>query len=280
MSLTDTVDAPGPYGWDWTATTHDPFDSAAALSWDVLEGVTAAIGGAHVLPTDQGLQGWQKSLDVFDCDGYRLGRVYYGGRDDVHVVATSAAADLVREDVASRWHAKTARVDTRVDSLVPYEDLAAIMAEAAKTYGSQLTRYEKVNPREGTTEGRTLYLGSPASAIRVRLYEKWLESPGQYVEGTNRVEVQLRPPSKKKTEVSGWSRAQTFCASRVTRDLAERLGADLTPPASLHINRGTPDLQKSLEAMGKQYGKAVSRWLDLSEGDFDTVLHHLLPSTE
>jgi hypothetical protein len=110
----------------------------------------------------------------------------------------------------------------------------------------------------------------------VRLYEKWLESPGEYAEGTNRLEVQLRPPSKVKTKVSGWSRAETFCASRVTRDLAERLGADLAPAASLHVRRGTPELEQSLAAMGAQYGNAVRRWMEVSHGDIGTLIDHML----
>lgn len=276
-TLPDRSDSSALYGWDWSATTHDPYDFPEGNTRQLLLGLTTALGGAHVLPVDKGLQGWTDSLDVFDCDGYRLGRVYYGGkRDDVHVVSTSSAADLVREDITRRYHAKSARVDTRVDSLVPFDDLAAILEDAAAGYGSMITRME--SSVRGESTGRTVYLGAPSSAVRVRLYEKWLESPGQYVEGTNRVEVQLRPPSKVKKAVSSWSRAETFCASRVTRDLARRLGDDLAPKASLHVDRGTPDLQKSLEAMGKQYGRVVDRWLDLSEGDFDTVLHHLLPN--
>lgn len=272
LSLDSTVAPPSPYGWDWTATTHDArdVDGVQALVGTAL----AALGGVHRLP-GKGLQGWGRSIESFDCDGFSLGRVYFGGdRTDVHVVATSSAADAVRSDVLEAAPGKTARVDTRVDTLVEWDDLTAILEGAAESYGSLITRVE--SERRGESLGRTVYLGAPSSAIRVRLYEKWLESPGQYVEGTNRVEVQLRPASKVKGRVSGWSRAETFCASRVTRDLAVRLGADLAPEASLHVDRGTPDLQRSLEAMGEQYGRAAARWLDLSDGDMDTILDHLL----
>lgn len=273
MSLTDTVDAPSPYGWDWSATTHDARGSGSTVA-EVVGDLTASLGGAHVLPVGKGLQGWTDSVDSFDCDGYRLGRVYFGGdRTDVHVVATSSAADAVRGEIALHHHAKTARVDTRVDSLVGFEDLSRILEEAAAGYGSLITKVE--SSMRGESLGRTVYLGAPSSAIRVRLYEKWLESPGQYVEGTNRVEVQLRPPSKVKQRVSEWSRAETFCASRVTRALAERLGTDVAPVASLHVDRGTPDLQRSLAAMGEQYGKAADKWLRLSGGDVTTLMQYL-----
>lgn len=289
MSLDSTLEPPAVYGWDWTATTfacrEDDDTDADDLVRNVVRGSLDALGGAVVLP-GKGLQGWGKSLQAFDGEGFRLGQVYFGGgRTDVHVVSSGAAADVARDALLTRtvgsdgWAGVkgdgwgTARVDTRVDSEVPFEDLAAICEEAAQGYGSMITRVE--SSQRGESLGRTVYLGAPSSAIRVRLYEKWLESPGQYVEGTNRVEVQLRPGSRVKAKVSGWSRAETFCASRVTRALAERLGADLAPVASLHVDRGTPDLERSLAAMGDQYRRAVGRWLDVSGGDVGRVLDHL-----
>jgi hypothetical protein len=128
----------------------------------------------------------------------------------------------------------------------------------------------------GESTGRTVYLGSPSSAVRVRVYEKWLESPGQYVEGTNRVEVQLRPPSRAKERVSSWTPAETFCASQLTRRLADQLGSEVARPGTLQKSRGTPDLEQTLEAMGSQYGKAVDRWLSVSGGDVDRVLDYLM----
>ncbi|MEV5004016.1 hypothetical protein [Nocardioides sp. LML1-1-1.1] len=258
------------YGWDWSATTHVARDR-------IVNDLVSAMGADHVLP-GKGLQGWTQSVEAYDSGGYKLGVVYFGGnRDDVHVVATSDVADQTRARVALWEGARTARVDTRVDTLVPFRELDAIMEDAAASYGSRITRVE--SSERGRSLGRTVYLGAPSSAIRVRLYEKWLESPGQYVEGTNRVEVQLRPASRVKERVSGWTRAQTFCASKVSRRLAELLGDDLAPKASLHVARATPDLERTLEVMGQQYGPAVERWLELSRGDMDTVLSHLLAAT-
>lgn len=268
-------DSPGFYGWDWSATTHDSRSEDVGARAVMVRSLVDALGGMHVLP-GKGLQGWQRSLEVYDCDGYALGKVYLGGeRHDVHVVSTSAAAEVVRSDVLGLgYSAKTARVDTRVDSLVSFEGLSLIMRKAADTYGSRLIYM--ASEERGRSLGRTLYLGAPTSAIRVRLYEKWLESPGQYVEGTNRVEVQLRPASSVKERVSSWSRAETFCASKVTRELAERLGAGLVPENSLHVAKGTPDLERTLAAMGEQYGRAVDRWLQTSGGDVDRVIEHLV----
>ena len=262
------VDFPGNnfYGWDWSATTHDAEEDSV---YRMLE----ALGSVNTLP-GKGLQGWSRSVKAFDAEGYALGSIYFGGgRKDIHVVSTSSVADTSRPLVTGIGNARTARVDTRVDTLVPFDQLEKILAAASETYGSRITYME--TKKRGESLGKTLYLGAPGSRIRVRVYEKWLESPGQYLEGTNRVEVQLRPHSRVKEAVSAWDPAETFCASRTTRDLAQRLGDPDPPIVSVQKRRPTPTLEESLEAMGHQYGKGVRQWLDLSGGDVGTVLDYL-----
>lgn len=260
------------YGWDWTATTHDARGSASTVA-GIVTGLVAALAGTVAVP-GKGLQGWQESVRVFDAEGYQLGQVYWGGpRTDVHVVSTSSAAHASRERVAGCFGAKTSRVDTRVDTLVPYERLQALLTAAA---GHKATLRRIESQKAGQSTGRTLYVGAPTSQVQVRLYEKWLESPGQYAEGTNRVEVQLRPPSRAKAAVSTWSPAETFCASELSRRVARLLGQDVAHPATLQKSRGTPDLERTLDAMSRQYGPGVDRWLRATGGDVGTVLEYLL----
>lgn len=259
------VAPPSPYAWDYSATTHEGSEG-------VVRDLVRALRGRTVLP-GKGLQGWRQSLQVFDVEGHRLGSVFFGGREDVHVVSSSSSAHAARSAVVGLDRVRTARVDTRVDTLVPFRDLWAV-CEAAAGMKARLTYME--SREAGQSLGRTGYLGSPSSAVRVRVYEKWLESPGQYVEGTNRVEVQLRPPSRAKEMVSGWTPAETFCASEMTRRLARELGSEVARPGSLQKSRGTPELEETLRSMGEQYGKAVERWLSVSGGDVDRVLDYLL----
>jgi len=256
------------YGWDWSATTHDGHDR-------VVNDLVDALGAVTVLP-GKALHGWSRSVKAFDRDGYALGAVYFGAREDVHVVSTSSAADAGRRAVlAFDGQARTSRVDTRVDTLLPFDDLRGVCEGVA---GQKAAVIYMESKRGGESTGRTLYVGAPSSAVRVRVYEKWLESPGQYVEGTNRVEVQVRPPSRAKEGVSSWTRAETFCASQLTRRLASELGTDLGAPGSLQKSRGTPDLEETLKAMGVQYGKAAERWLSVSGGNVDRVLEYLIGS--
>lgn len=250
------------YGWDWSSTTHDARDGVVG---DLLSAL-----GTRVAVRGKGLQGWSQSVKAYDKGGYLLGSVYYGGgRDDVHVVSTSSAADAARRAVVRRdGAARTSRVDTRVDTLVTFDDLRGV-CQAVAGMKARLTYMESSQGGEST--GRTLYVGAPSSAVRVRVYEKWLESPGQYVEGTNRVEVQVRPPSRAKERVSSWTPAETFCASQLTRRLAHELRTEVAHPGTLQKSRGKPDLMETMVAMGEQYGPAVDRWLTYSGGDVGAI---------
>lgn len=254
------------YGWDWSATTHVGYEG-------VVDDLLAALGAENVL-VGKGLQGWSHSIQAFDAGGYRAGSVYLGGgRDDVHVVSTSHQADDARRAVIRVGEQpRTARVDTRVDTLLPFNELRRLLVGVAGPQ-TKVTYMESMIGDQPA--GRTVYVGAPSSAVRVRLYEKWLETPDQYVEGTNRVEVQLRPPSRAKAKVSGWSPAETFCASKLTRRLAGELALDVARPGSLQKSRGVPDLESTLRSMGDQYGNAVRKWLALSGGDVGKVLDYL-----
>jgi hypothetical protein len=261
----DFADGSDLYGWDWSATTHDGHDL-------VVNDLVDALGAVTVLP-GKGLLGWSRSVKAFDRDGYALGAVYFGAREDVHVVSTSSAADAGRRAVmAFDGQARTSRVDTRLDTLVPFEHLREVCEGVA---GPKTAVIYMESKRGGESTGRTLYVGAPSSAVRVRVYEKWLESPGQYVEGTNRVEVQVRPPSRAKERVTSWTPAETFCASKLTRRLAVELRTDVAHPGTLQTSRGTPDLWETMKAMGAQYGPGARKWLTYSGGDVGAILECL-----
>ena len=254
------------------AADHWGTDSTvSAIAADLV----STLGGAIAVP-GKGLQGWRESLQVFDIDGYKLGQVYFGGeRTDVHVVSTSSAAHRTRRLMVGMYGAKTSRVDTRVDTLLSYEDLEGLLRTAA---GLKAQLRFVQSEQGGQSKGRTMYVGSPKSSLQIRLYEKWLESPGQYAEGTNRVEVQLRPPSRAKAAVSAWSAADTFCASELSRRVAGLLGTDIAHPATLQKQRGTPDLERALQSMSNQYRPSVERWLKATGGDIGKVLDYLVAS--
>ncbi len=260
------------YAWDWTQTTHPAIGSHTVVT-KIVKDLTAALDGTLATP-GKGLQGWSDSVQVFDRDGYKRGQVYWGGnRTDVHVVSTSAVAHSVRHKVVGLFDARTSRVDTCMDTLIPYEELVAILHSAA---GRKAITRSIHSHNSGESTGRTLYLGSSKSTVQVRLYEKWLQAPGQYPEGTNRVEVQLRPPSRSKAMVSGWSPTDTFCATELTRRVARALPLEESRPPTMQKKRGTPDLERTMFYMAQQYGPGVERWLQATGGEVGTVLDYML----
>lgn len=259
------------YRWDWSSTTHDP-TGTGLTGRELVTDLVAACDPLLVLP-GKGLQGWEHGVEVYNHEGDISARVYWGGsRSDVHVVSSSEAAHLIRPRVASMYGAKTARVDTRVDTRRTFAELVEIARETA---GPRTKLTFMASEVGGESTGRTLYVGSPTSDVRVRIYEKHLESPGSYDEPINRVEVQFRPPSRGKQEVSERLPGETFCATKLTRRLAIALDQEVYKPVSVQKPNKVPDLERTLEAMGKQYGRAVDRFLDLSGGDIDTVLRRL-----
>lgn len=260
-----TFSPPNPgLRWDYSATTH-PGDRGTATN----RALYHALGAVHD-ERGKGLQGWSESQVCYDARGDKLGTIYYGGREDLHCVVSGSVSDSVREAVCALRGASTSRVDTRLDTMTAYEDVAGLLQSTADTYGTKVITMQ--SSVRGKNLGRTMYLGAASSRIRVRLYEKWLESPGEYPTGLNRVEVQLRPDSKHKLKVSSWSRSQTFGASKTTRDLAALLGVHVTDSDSMRTSNKVPDLDRSMAAMGSQYSKTVHRYMERTGGDVNRLL--------
>lgn len=257
----------GGLRWDYSATTH-PKGRGTGTVRDLYEAL-----GSHSDEPGKGLQGWSDSLRCYDAGGDLVGTIYYGGREDVHCVVSGAVSDSARSAVSALRGASTSRVDTRLDTMLRYEDVAGLLQQTADTYGSKIITMQSSLRRKNL--GRTMYLGAATSRLRVRLYEKHLESPAQYPEGLNRVEVQLRPDSKHKVKVSGWSRSQTFGASKTTRDLAALLGVHVTNAEPITTTSRVADLDRAMAAMGSQYGKTVRRFMERTGGDVNRLLSFL-----
>lgn len=254
--------------WDYSATTHTDLDPA---SFSTLVPTLWNLLGGGRLVKGKGAQGWLSSLAVYGEDDNLRGTIYSGGRDDVYCLVSGGVSDEVREAITRVGNASTSRVDTRVDTLAGYEEVARLLRLAADKAGAEVTTMRK--DVRGVNKGQTMYVGAPSSRIRVRLYEKWLESPGQYVEGTNRVEVQLRPHSTMKRAVSGWARAETFACSPMCRNLAELLQLEGSSVVSLQSGpKEVADLDRSIAAMRRQYSKTAREYVVRKGGDVDALL--------
>jgi len=127
---------------------------------------------------------------LYGYRGYRSNKIFVGERDDRYLLQATGA---IAHDVAMRFplpvdhDLSVARIDVQVTMVVPDADMLIRTCEPGAAY--QATRWSKV--RE---PGETLYVGSPRSDVRLRLYNKTAESGikpesiGDYL----RVEIQFR----------------------------------------------------------------------------------------
>lgn len=264
-----------------TGTTIQPrFDWYSATVLDSYSSVLDAL--VRDLRVDEvergpGMRGFDSSR-VLRARGVTVARVFMSSRETVqpHVVGSSvAAADLAR--VLKGWEVthRVARADSCVDFTGPseYERLESLLLETAESHRLKLLAVGNIWSK---SDGRpTVYVGSPSSETRVRLYDKHAESGGEYEPDTYRLELQTRPAKpERKVWVSNVDAAQVWGLARWSNDLGHRVGIDgeAAPPRSKR--RG--DLDSALDAAAAQYGRRFLESLRTHEGDVEAFALDLL----
>lgn len=136
----------------------------------------------------------------------------------------------------------------------------------------------------GETKGRTLYVGSPKSTHRLRVYEKGYE---QRQKGLNpdasvdwvRAEFQVRPSKKgeARSQAAVLSPDQVAASSAWTFDVSERLGGSCGGDVVKLTDQYTKsDVRRAFDFMLKQYAKTIRRLVDsgeLSQGDVMRIFY-------
>jgi hypothetical protein len=127
---------------------------------------------------------------LYGFRGYRSGKVFVGEREDRYLIQATGA---IAHDVAMRLslpiehEVSVARIDVQHTFIVADADRLINNCEPNRAY--QATRWTRVDE-----PGTTLYVGSPRSDVRLRVYNKTAESGvkpevcGDYL----RVELQFR----------------------------------------------------------------------------------------
>lgn len=260
------------------ASTLGPrFDWMQATVREDAETVAHVLGstlGAGELDTGKGLHGYAASYLV-KRRGETLARVLWGGKNgNPHVIASSAATDEVLPVVRAAWagHHLVTRLDSAQDFDAPdaFVQLRALMLAQAER--SRLSVQEVQSTVNGVLS-RTVYLGSPSSRVRVRLYEKgqmMRQQGGEAPEGWVRLEAQLRPDSPAAREAAtDLDPLGAWGLSSWTRDLAAAaFGADV-PRVHMQVKR-EPDYARALFYLERQYGDILRRALAV-EGSWDAV---------
>ena len=236
----------------YTATTKDlsPPDLVHVLEGSAPGPVTYTQG--------RGMHSFGERIGVRDETGAEFGSVMWGGRQggrsmiEVKGDCTPAAVESLRRLCFHR----VARADACADF-----DAAGtfdrLMGPCLKVKAAHRLKGARMGDWEDfPEEGRTLYLGAPSSAVRVRLYEKGKQPEYRHLSRPNwcRIEVQARPAKEAKSAFATLAPADVWGASTWTRELAaEVLQEHVDPHPAGTVFRHT-ERESALRWMCKQYG--------------------------
>lgn len=237
----------------YSATTRE-----ASLQ-DVL-GLVSDLCDRQELVTQQGrgFHTFGNRIAFKDGTGTEYGSVMWGGRQQDRIMV-EVKGDRTPQAVAglrSRWEHRVTRVDACADFDAPgaFDGLLGPCLEVKKNFrlkGSKLGDWD-----DFPEDGRTLYIGSTASPVRARLYEKGKQPEYRHLDRPDwtRLEVQARPAKEAKTTFSELTPSQVWGASTWTRDLAARVLQQHVDPHPAGTVYKLSERDRALSWMCKQYG--------------------------
>lgn len=236
----------------YTATTKDvkPFVLVDLLS-------SVASGPITVQP-GRGFHSFGSRMSIKDDTGSEFGSVSWGGRQgercmvEIKGEQTPAAVEALR---ASHWHRVT-RADSCADFDAP-ESFDSLLGACLQVKAKHRLKGSKFGDWEDFPEdGRTLYLGAPTSAVRLRLYEKGKQPEYRHLVRPHwvRMEIQARPAKEAKNAFANLTASQVWGASTWSRELAAvALEQHIDPHPAGTIYKHT-ERDAALRWMCKQYG--------------------------
>lgn len=227
--------------WDWYQATIQGTSGALTRANGVRSVLGTVLGPGSLWKTTKALYGYSSGHELA---GVPVGTVkVFSGVGDVHVQATSAAADAVADLLRQWWP----------DHLVSRADVAWDVVEAGsfeRLYRRvhELARVSRQGGKVSTSTvgdwldgemGRTFYAGGTSSRLRVRVYEKGHEQrakdPGSRAPlDWTRVEWQLRPTSDQKAWLARASKVEALGLSAFGADVAgDLLAVDVVAAGNL-----------------------------------------------
>jgi len=214
--------------------------------------------GAHItMHQGKGFHTFGERLSV-KSDGVEVGAISWGGRQGKRLMFeikgehTPGAVNALRDAFPHRV--------TRVDSCADFDAPGAfegLLAPCLQVKADHRLKGSKAGDWDDFPEdGRTLYLGSTASAVRVRLYEKGRQPEYRHLQRDDwtRIEVQARPAKEAKEHYSTLSAAEVWGASTWTRHLAASVLENHVDPHPAGTTYRLTERDRALAWMCKQYG--------------------------
>ena len=247
--------------WDWYQTTvavEDPGSSGLVncllRAWEFSDFVPA-----------KNLNGYHYGGQITRGDRV-LCHLCWGGQPGVNLKTTSDESHVLASAMADFG---VEHLPTRVDSCLDWEEdgLFDSLATALIQF-AQLGKGLAINQQGDWTRGigRTLYLGSPSSPVRLVLYEKGYEQGGDAPLNWVRLEARVRPKKEHRAEVASWSPEHAFAAGWIAA-ACKHIGLDDLEKRAVGTIWKRTDDEKTRWAMLRQYGSALRKWLAECGGD-------------
>ena len=258
---------------------------------DVLE-VLSALAPRLAISHERGMHGYASTTCLGNLDHGTVAKVWHGGTHPYpHAVVSGEWAQPGAELIRAEFPLHTvSRVDVRDDYIEEgaFDAIQALLLRVAKGHR---VKVGTAGDHLLTKQGRTTYLGSPKSAVRMRLYDKRAEVMAQlpavgdarqkaflrltkgepFPDAWTRLEAQIRPATKEaKAEVAKLSPGQMWGCTPWTKEVVETMtGSELT---SVQVARGyrVTDEERAYRFMLSQYGNVLRR-MHADSGSWECV---------
>ena len=236
----------------YTATTRE------ANPHQLVELLVQAAGDQNTVHQGRGFHTFGHRMAVKDASGAEVGAVQWGGmQGDLSMIEVKGEPTPgCVEALRARWWHRVTRVDACADFDAPGAFtglLGPCMTIKAK---HRLKGERRGDWDDFPEEGRTLYLGAPSSAVRVRLYEKGKQPEYRHLARPNwaRIEVQARPAKEAKSAFNQLTAAEVWGASAWSRELAGQVLQEHVDPHPAGTTYRHTVRESALRWMCQQYG--------------------------
>lgn len=251
-----------PFRFDfYGATVQHQFEA-------VIPPVIEALKLDEVRRLERGLYGYPEGIE-FVKGGQRQAFAFYDRArpsKGVHFQASGLAAanfaDVLRFIHPSH---KVSRADVCSDRLGGRKAFIGLRRAGVKLAKEKSLNCREIRDPADSGGGRTLYLGSPASVVSARIYEKGLH-PDAAAQGIPsdvvRLEFQCRPQSRAKDKAATVSPDDFAAGSAWSMALTEAAG--LIPGERFQLGTvwSPPQLEKTIGWMVRQYGGALAEFAE------------------
>lgn len=218
------------------------------------------------------VNGYHAALNIMTPHGVAAKILYDGPNGGPHVFASGQDTDTFVPFVRRKWPAhNVTRLDAAEDFDAPgaFDALMSQCLDIADNTAPTPLVVEHVGDWHRAELGRTIYLGSRKSAVRLRLYEKGKQLRNQapdedkdsYSPDWVRLELQIRPQKSAKAAAATILPIDAFGYAGWSKNLAERVFKMDVPRVQMNPRRLTDD-DRAFAFMLRQYGNMLERMQD------------------